>query len=257
MSDIALVIPARLGSTRLARKALADIEGQPMVVRVAQCAARVSGVAHILVATDSEEISNAVKKAGFEAVITPETLASGTDRVAYVAEKLSAPIIVNLQGDEPVMPPATIAAAIRPVKERGAWMGSAFTRFASIQEYKQASCVKVLTDAEQNAIYFSRHTLPFAQNPVKDEDILQNPHLGKHLGLYVYQRDFLLRFPHLPHCFAEKAESLEQLRALHHGFKIGMGFAEEGSQSVDTAEDLEKARRIYRERFLGKENLKM
>lgn len=219
-----------------------------MVVRVAECASRVREVGRIIVATDDEEIVKAVEKAGFEARMTSSDLKSGTDRVAAIAEALKDyPIIVNLQGDEPVMPSVTIAAAIEPVVKRGALMGSVFTRFKDINEYRQPSCVKVLTDKDQNAIYFSRHMIPYAQNPVQDAEILQNPNLGKHLGIYVFQRDFLLRYAKMESVFAERAESLEQLRALHNGVKIGMGFSEKGSQSVDTAEDLENARRIFRE----------
>lgn len=246
MSDIALVIPARLGSTRLARKALADIEGQPMVVRVAERAAKVSRVKRIIVATDSQEIAKVVKAAGFEAALTPESLNSGTERVAYVARDLREPIIVNLQGDEPVMRPEAVDAALDPVVKRGAVMGSAFTHFHSWDEVVAPSNVKVLLDRDGHAIYFSRYPIPFRQGQVSDQEILSSPYFGKHLGIYVYQREFLLKFPTLEPSLAEKAESLEQLRALHWGFKIGMGKTAFGSQSVDTQEDLEKAREIFR-----------
>jgi 3-deoxy-manno-octulosonate cytidylyltransferase (CMP-KDO synthetase) len=247
MSDIALVIPARLGSTRLARKALADIEGKPMVVRVAERAAKVSRVKRILVATDSPEIETVVKAAGFECHMTPEELRSGTERVAYVAKNLKEPVIVNLQGDEPVMRPESVDAALDPVLKKGAVMGSAFTHFRSWREVLEPSSVKVLLDRDGHAIYFSRYAIPYRQSPVGDQEILDNPFFGKHLGIYVYQRDFLLKFPDLEPSLAERAESLEQLRALHWGVKIGMGRTAFGSQSVDTAEDLEKARAIFRE----------
>ena len=249
MSNIALVIPARLGSTRLQRKALADIHGAPMVVRVAECAARAKGIGEIIVATDSEEIARVVRAAGFTAAMTDENLKSGTDRVAAVAATLKYPIIVTLQGDEPVMPAATIEAAIAPIVERGVLMASAFTKFANRAEYMEPSCVKVLTDHEQNAIYFSRHTIPYTQNPISDEELLNSKYLGKHLGLYAYQRDFLLRYAKMDPVLSERAESLEQLRALHNGIKIGMGFAAKGSQSVDTASDLDKARDIFYKEF--------
>lgn len=247
MSEVALVIPARLGSTRLARKALAEIEGAPMVVRVAEQAQKVRGVARILVATDSEEIVQVVKKAGFEARMTPESLRSGTERVAYLAKDLQESILINLQGDEPVIHPAVVEAAMGPVVKGGRLMGSAFTRFTDVQEIQSPSCVKVLVDAAGDAIYFSRYGIPFRQNPVADSELLDHPHYGKHLGVYVYQRDFLLRFPTLDSPLMERAESLEQLRALFHGVKIGMGKTAYGSQSVDTAEDLEKVRKLFRE----------
>lgn len=247
MSNVALIIPARLGSTRLARKALADIEGQPMVVRVAQQASKVRGVSRILIATDSDEIIHAVKAAGFEAKMTPESLKSGTDRVAYVAKDLSEKIIINLQGDEPVCPPEAVEAAMLPVIQRGCLMGSVMTPFHEIQDVQESSNVKVITDAEQNAIYFSRYGIPYRQNAISDEEILKSPHFGKHLGIYVYQKDFLLQFSQWEPTLIERAESLEQLRALYRGVKIGMGRSVRGSQSVDTQSDLEKARQIFRE----------
>lgn len=247
MSKVALIIPARLGSTRLSRKALADIEGQPMVVRVAQRASQVKGVSRILVATDSDEIVSALKKAGYEARMTPSELKSGTERVAYVAKDLSEDVIVNVQGDEPVIAPQAIEAAMDPVLKRGSLMGSAYTPFKEWDEVLQPSNVKVLVDANGDAIYFSRYAIPFRQNALSDEEILRDAHFGKHLGIYVYQRDFLLKFPTWEQPVIERAESLEQLRALHHGVKIGMGRTFFGGQSVDTAEDLEKARMIFRD----------
>lgn len=247
MSDIALVIPARLGSTRLHRKALADIEGQPMVVRVAQQAAKVSQIQRVLVATDSQEIVDAVNNAGFQCMMTPAELNSGTERVAWVAKDLKEKIIINLQGDEPVMQPDTIAAAVAAISESDAPMGSVFTKFESIEEAQNPSCVKVLMNQRFEAIYFSRHLIPFRQNKISDDEILNHPYWGKHMGIYSYQKDFLLRFPSLSPSLAERAESLEQLRALHHGHKISLRSSEFGSQSVDTAEDLEAARKIFRE----------
>lgn len=246
MSNVALVIPARLGSTRLSRKALADIEGQPMVVRVCERAAKARHISRILVATDSDEIVKAVERAGFEARMTPESLNSGTERVAYLAKELSEPVIVNLQGDEPVISPLAIEAALDPVLKKGRKMGSAFTHFHSWEEVLSPSNVKVLLDAEGDAIYFSRYPIPYRQNAVGDEEILKDKFFGKHLGIYVYQRDFLLEFPKWERPVIERAESLEQLRALHNGVKIGMGRTAFGGQSVDTAEDLAKAIEIFK-----------
>lgn len=245
MSGVALIIPSRLGSTRLARKALADIDGQPMVVRVAQRAALVRGVSRILVATDSEEIVRACAQAGFEARMTPTTLQSGTDRVAYLAKSLTEKVIINLQGDEPVVPPQAVEAAMDPVLLRGCKMGSVMTPFRAIEEVQQSSNVKVITDKENNAIYFSRYGIPYRQNPVSDDELLKSENFGKHLGIYVYQREFLLEFSTWQATLIERCESLEQLRAIYFGVKIGMGRSVRGSQSVDTAEDLEKARAIF------------
>lgn len=247
MSKVALVIPARMGSTRLARKALADIEGQPMVVRVCERGAKVRGVSRVIVATDSDEIMTVVKKAGFEAIMTPESLASGTERVAFVAKDLSEHVIVNLQGDEPVMNPLSVEAAMEPVLKGGRKMGSAFTSFKSYADVLLPSNVKVVTDVNGDAIFFSRYGIPFRQNALSDDEILKSPNFGKHLGIYVYEREFLLGYGKLPVPVMERAESLEQLRALHNGIKIGMGFTNFGAQSVDTAEDLELARKAFRE----------
>lgn len=245
MSQVALVIPARLGSTRLSRKALADIEGQPMVVRVCERARKVRGIHRILVATDSEEIVSVVRNAGFEARMTPESLKSGTDRVAYVAKDLSEPVIVNLQGDEPVIATEAVEAAMEPViGSRGSLMGSVYTPFSSVAEAQEPANVKVILDQSANAIYFSRQPIPFRQNAVSDEEWLS--HVGKHLGIYVYRRDFLLQFTAWEPTFLERSESLEQLRALVHGVKIGMGRSLKGGQSVDTAADLEKARELFK-----------
>lgn len=216
-----------------------------MVVRVAERAAKARHISRILVATDSEEIVRAVERAGFEARMTPESLNSGTERVAYLAKELSEPVIVNLQGDEPVISPLAIEAALDPVLKKGRKMGSAFTHFHSWEEVLQPSNVKVLLDAEGDAIYFSRYPIPYRQNPVADDEILKDQFFGKHLGIYVYQRDFLLEFPNWDRPVIERAESLEQLRALHNGVKIGMGRTAFGGQSVDTAEDLEKARELF------------
>lgn len=246
MSKVALVIPARMGSTRLAGKALADIAGKPMVVRVAERAAKVRQISRIVVATDSQKIVEAVEKAGFEARLTPE-LPSGTERVAYVARDLDEDVVVNLQGDEPLVHPLSVEAAMDPVLKNGRLMGSAFTFFRSWQEVIAPQNVKVITDEAGDAIFFSRYPIPYRQNAVADIDLLNDPHFGKHLGIYVYQREFLLRYSSLDVPLIERCESLEQLRAIYHGVKIGMGRTNHAAQSVDTAEDLEIVRGIFQQ----------
>lgn len=250
MSVIALVIPARLGSTRLPEKALADIEGQPMVVRVAQRAALVKGVSQILVATDSTKIQAAVQKAGFQAIMTDASLKSGTDRVAVAAAQLKADIIVNVQGDEPLISPKAIEAAMASVASGKTKMGSVMAPFTSLAEYNEPSNVKCIVDKNGHAIYFSRYAIPYAVKQYSEERLKADcaaGHLGRHLGIYAFTREFLLEFSKLKPVFLEEQESLEQLRALYHGIKIGMGRVECATQSVDTAEDLEKVRKLYRE----------
>lgn len=250
MSDVALVIPARLGSTRLPEKALADINGQPMVVRVAQRAALVKGVGEIIVATDSEKILNAVKKAGFRAEMTSPDLKSGTDRIAVIAANLKQKIIINLQGDEPLVSPKAVEAAMASVLSGRTRLGSVMAPFLSLDDYKNPSHVKCITDKNGDAIYFSRHPIPYAVKQMDEAGMraaCAAGHLGKHLGIYAFTREFLLEFSKLKPVFLEEQESLEQLRALYHGVKIGMGRVERATQSVDTPEDLEVVRKIYKE----------
>lgn len=250
MSNVALVIPARLGSTRLAEKALADIEGQPMVVRVAQRASLAKNIDQILVATDSPKIVEAVKRAGFDAELTPPELKSGTDRVAFVAKNLKHKYIVNLQGDEPLVDPLAIEAALAPVRNGECAMGSLMAPFRTLEEFKSTSIVKCVTNKNGIAIYFSRHPIPFAVKQY-DQNQLEKDcaagHLGRHIGIYAFTREFLLEFSKLNPCALEERESLEQLRALYYGHKIGMGRVAEAFQGVDTAEDLELVRKVYRE----------
>ena len=162
-----------------------------------------------------------------------------------MARHLSEHIVINLQGDEPVMNPLSVEAALQPVLN-GRLMGSAYTFFRSWEEVQQPSNVKVLVDKSGDAITFSRYPIPFRQNAVPDSDVMKDPSFGKHLGIYVYERKFLLTYGSLDVPLMERCESLEQLRALHNGVKIGMGRTNFASQAVDTAEDLEKARAAYR-----------
>lgn len=242
MTKVAIIIPARLGSTRLPRKALLDIHGKAMVIRVAERASKVSGVDRVIIATDAEEIKSLVIAEGFEALMTPSDLPSGTDRVAFVAKQISHDVIVNIQGDEPLISLEAISAAMQPVLSGRTAMGSVMTPFTSIEEYLKPNNVKVLVDKNQDAIYFSRHSIPYQVNAVGADVLLQDPCIGKHLGIYVYRRDFLLEHAARSPVFIERCESLEQLRALYYGVKIGMGSVKYDGVSVDTQEDLEKVR---------------
>ncbi|RZA02372.1 MAG: 3-deoxy-manno-octulosonate cytidylyltransferase [Proteobacteria bacterium] len=248
MSNVAVVIPARLGSTRLPKKALADLAGHPMVVRTAMAASKLGGISRIIVATDSEEIKRAVEKAGFEGRLTPSELATGTERVAYVARDLNEEIIVNVQGDEPLIEPLAIQAAMDPVLKNGRRMGSAFTHFQSYEDFLKPSFVKVLVNDLGDAIYFSRFAIPYRQGPVSEAELLADPKIGRHLGIYVYEREFLLEYAGWPSPLIERAESLEQLRVLQRGISLGMGRTAHASIGVDTQEDLERVREIFRER---------
>jgi 3-deoxy-manno-octulosonate cytidylyltransferase (CMP-KDO synthetase) len=246
MSSVAIVIPARMNSTRLPQKAMADIEGKPMVVRVAEQARLVPGVNQIIVATDHQRIADAVTAAGFLAVMTPASLNSGSERVAFVAKTLKEEIVVNVQGDEPLIAPESIQAALHPVKEGKAPIGSVFTPFHSMRAVQEPQNVKVITDREGFALWFSRASMPFRQGMVSDEELLGADCFGKHLGVYAYRRQTLLDFASWEQDLLEKVESLEQLRALRRGVKIAMGRTAFDAQSVDTQEDLERARQLFR-----------
>ena len=245
MPNAAVIIPARLGSTRLKHKPLALLGGKPMVVRVAELAQEAEGVSRIIVATDAEEIAVATKKAGFEVVMTSPDCPSGTDRVAEVAAKIKEQIIVNLQGDEPMMAVDCISRSIRLIEQGNAPMSSCFSSFRDREQFNDPTHVKVILNDQMEAIYFSRALIPYRQLSVHDADFFGDPCIGRHLGLYAYDRDFLLRFTKLKPVFLEKIESLEQLRALYHGYKIAMSRVESDAFGINTPEELEKAQALF------------
>lgn len=216
-----------------------------MVVRVAELAQEAEGVGRIIVATDAEEIAAAVKRAGFEVMMTSPKCPSGTDRVAEVASRLSENIIVNLQGDEPMMAVDCITQSIRLIAEGKAPMASCMSPFRDRDQYNDPSNVKVLVNERMEAIYFSRAAIPYRQAVIHDADFFGDPCLGRHLGLYSYDRDFLLKFARLEPVYLEKIESLEQLRALYYGYKIAMANVDTDAFGINTPEELEKAQALF------------
>lgn len=248
------IIPARFASTRLPGKALIDIAGKPMVCWVAERAHAARNVDRVIVATDSQEIVEAVSSRGFEAMLTDVNHTSGTDRVAEVAAAIpDAGIIVNVQGDEPLISPETIEKAVATMaaemaKPSGAGIVTTCEPIESLDELFNSDLVKVVTDDDGNAVYFSRSPIPFPRDAAKrhggaHEALNAEPELfklfRKHTGLYVYRRDVLLEFTRWPQSQLEIVEALEQLRALAHGVKIKVVEACSTSIGVDTAEDLE------------------
>lgn len=248
------IIPARFASTRLPGKALIDIAGKPMVCWVAERAQAARNVDHVIVATDSEEIVEAVRKHGFEARLTDGNHTSGTDRVAEVAATMpDAEIIVNVQGDEPLISPETIEKAVATMaaelaKPGGAGIVTTCEPIESLGELLNFDLVKVVIDDDGHAVYFSRSPIPFPRDAAKkyggpnealeaEPELFKNFH--KHTGLYVYRRDVLLEFTRWPPSRLEKIEALEQLRALAHGVRIKVVEACSTSIGVDTVEDLE------------------
>jgi len=248
---VRIVIPARYASTRLPGKPLADIAGQPMIVRVAAAASRAQSDG-VWVAADDERIVAVVRQHGFEAVMTRLDHASGTDRIAEVAERLQwddADIVVNVQGDEPLLDPSlveTVAGALRD--DPGAAVATAAHRMTTAEDFFNPNVVKVVCDSRGRALYFSRAPIPWDRDRFADtRDVLAaDLPAQRHIGLYAYRVSFLRRFGHLAASPLERCESLEQLRALWHGYPIQVVSVDHPpAPGVDTPEDLERVRRLF------------
>ncbi|HRK02859.1 MAG TPA: 3-deoxy-manno-octulosonate cytidylyltransferase [Oligoflexia bacterium] len=239
---ICIVIPARLGSTRLPEKALADIHGKPMIVRVLERARQINGVHEIIVATDHERIVAAVEAAGGTAVMTPDSLQSGTDRVAFVANERTADIFVNVQGDEPLLDPKAVERTLALIEGGRFTMATPAAPIRHRDDLKNSNIVKVLVASDGRAAYFSRFPIPYSRGDIPADLGALAP--LQHIGVYAYTRETLLKFWKLERTTWEVAESLEQLRALYHGIPIGVALTEKASTGVDTIEDLERVRSL-------------
>lgn len=246
-----VIIPARLKSSRLPDKPLADICGEPMVVRTARRAA-LSGADRTIVAVDDRAVLDVVEAAGFEAVLTRADHPTGTDRLSEVVERLGLAddeIVVNLQGDEPVMPPYVLEQVAAVLEEHPeSQMATAAHPITDIESFMNPNVVKVVLDAEGHAITFSRAPVPWPRDAFREDKTKLPENLGAlhHIGLYAYRAGFLRRFPTLEQAPLEKTESLEQLRALYYGDRISVMVLDEALPAgVDTAEDLERVRRYY------------
>ena len=233
------LIPARYGAQRLPGKPLADLDGAPMVVRVCERAAQAAGVDEVAVATDDRRIADAVEAAGFRALMTDPACRNGTERIAQAARDLPADGYLNVQGDEPLIDPAAISALAALVRA-GAAM-STLARPLEPAEAEQPSVVKVVLDARGRALYFSRSLIPHPRLAGEVAPLA-------HIGLYGFSAAALQEFARLPETALERAESLEQLRALWHGLPIQVGVGQWTSIAVDTAEDLARVRTIYQAR---------
>ena len=241
---ITAIIPARYGSTRFEGKALADILGKPMIQHVYERTVRTPLVSDVVVATDDERIAAAVRSFGGRAEMTSTGHETGTDRLAEVAARLDADIIVNVQGDEPLIEPAMINEAIEPlVNDPGVTMSTLKSRIKSLHDFLSPNVVKVVTDWEGYALYFSRSPLPNFRdkwNDLKDDAFSSGRLLCyKHVGLYVYRREFLLQFAQMSPTYLELAEKLEQLRVLENGYRIKVVETSHDSIGVDTPGDLD------------------
>jgi 3-deoxy-manno-octulosonate cytidylyltransferase (CMP-KDO synthetase) len=230
------VIPARYDSSRLPGKALAEIGGVPMIVRVWRQTRLARSLERVIVATDDERIARAVRAAGGEAEMTASTHQSGTDRIAEVAARVDAEIYLNVQGDQPFIAPADLDALVAPMRaEPGLAMATLATPITDREEWYNPNKVKVVCDARGDAIYFSRSPIPYA----RDGGV---PAVARrHIGVYGYRRDFLMRFAALEPGVLEQIEKLEQLRALERGYRIRVVASVAPSLEVDTPEDLVRA----------------
>ncbi|OFZ20888.1 MAG: hypothetical protein A2X94_05110 [Bdellovibrionales bacterium GWB1_55_8] len=243
---VVAVIPARFASTRLPGKPLADIHGKPMIQWVYERTKKARGIDLVVVATDDERVARAVEGFGGRAMITSPDLASGTDRVAAVADAIPAKIYVNVQGDEPLMAPEAVEAAVELVRSGRFPMSTVMTPLRTRAELEDPSVVKVLADRTGRSIYFSRLPIPYSRGPqpVAEPDGTADFICRRHVGLYVYTRETLFQFRSLPPSAIEQGEVLEQLRAVHHGIPIGITEVDFTSIGVDTPDDLEKVRKI-------------
>jgi len=244
-----VIIPARLASTRLPNKPLADLGGKPMVVRVAE-RARESGASRIIVATDHPDILAACEAHGIEACMTRADHPSGTDRIAEVAHKLGlAPgeVVVNLQGDEPLIDPSLLAACAARIVE-GVPMATVAHPIVDVAEVFNPNVVKVVLDKAGRALYFSRATIPWHRDAfAAAKDALPAGYAPlRHVGLYAYSNAFLQAYPALESSPLETIEALEQLRVLWHGYPIAVHITDSAPPAgVDTPDDLERVRRHY------------
>jgi 3-deoxy-manno-octulosonate cytidylyltransferase (CMP-KDO synthetase) len=246
-----VVIPARLGSTRLHGKPLADIGGKPMVVRVAE-RARASGASAVWVATDDQSVFNAVKLHGHQAMMTRADHATGTDRIAEVTRALGlaqSEIVVNVQGDEPLIAPELIREVAQSLAEHAETsMATACHPFTDAESLLNPNVVKVVLDHSGHALYFSRAPIPYPRDGLALS--LSTLPAGlpsyRHIGIYAYRARFLQEYTRLAPAAIECFEALEQLRALWHGHRIAVAVTAHAPEAgVDTAEDLERVRRVY------------
>jgi 3-deoxy-manno-octulosonate cytidylyltransferase (CMP-KDO synthetase) len=241
------IIPARFASSRLPGKPLADICGKPMIRHVVERARQAKLVNDVVVATDDARIMDAVLAFGGRAVMTPSDLPSGSDRIAFVARSMpDAELIVNVQGDEPLIVPAMIDEAIEPLIADSTLVSSTLARkIETPEELLMPSVVKVVLDRNGFCLYFSRSTIPFVRDLPLPDWLGRGVHY-KHVGLYVFTRDFLLSYTELPPTPLESLEKLEQLRVLEYGYRMKAVVTVHNTMSVDTPEDLERVRELVR-----------
>lgn len=236
---ILCVIPSRMGSTRMPRKPVLPIQGKPMVQWVYENASRCQALTAVVVATDSEEIAEIIKKIGGNVEMTDPLIKTGSDRVAVVAKRYpDMDVIVNLQGDEPFIKPQMLEQLIAPYLQ-GEMPDMTTLAYPLLKsEMADPGVVKVITDLHGNALYFSRSPIPYPREPQENAPVFH------HMGLYAFRRDFLLHYTQLSQTPLEKSEALEQLRALEHGYKIRVCLTNERTLEINTPEEYERAQKF-------------
>ncbi len=233
MEKTVIVIPARMGSTRLPNKPLADIGGKPMVVHVLE-RAQAANLGEVIVACAETEIKTAVEKAGGKAILTSPDLPSGTDRIYHAIRNTQHDIIINLQGDMPLIEPALLQSVLKPLKNPAVDIATLVTKLNDATAKANPNKVKAVLAEDGRALYFTRAAAPHG-----------NDEFFYHIGIYAYRRAALEKFIKLPPSPLEKLEKLEQLRALEAGMRIDAAIVSTEPMGVDTPEDLEKVRKLY------------
>jgi len=238
--NILCVIPSRISSTRLPRKPLLAIQGKPMIQWVYENAMRCNVISDVVVATDSEEIASFIQKIGGKTVMTDPSIQTGTDRVAAVAEHYpNADVVINLQGDEPFIKPRMLEQLVSPYLAGESPKMTTLARPLDMNSnYTSPGAVKVIVDTHFNALYFSRAPIPYFRVHQ------QNAPVYHHIGLYSFDRDFLMTYKTLPQTPLEKIELLEQLRVLEHGFKIRVCLTKDKTLEINTPEEFEQAQQF-------------
>lgn len=243
MDKIIAIIPARYQSSRFPGKPLAMINGKPMIQWVYESVNHVKGISEVYVATDDERIMECVQSFAGKAIMTSAAHTSGSDRLAECAEILKLDemdIVLNIQGDEPLIQETMINELISTIKGKDVCMGTLKERINNIEDIENPNIVKVITDINDNAVYFSRHPIPYNRNGIKDLVYY------RHVGVYAYRVIFLRKYTELPKSNLEIAESLEQLRALENGYKISIRETQCTSIGVDTVEQLKQVEEIMK-----------
>ena len=243
-----IIIPARLDSSRLPKKVLLDLKGKTVIQRVYEQCLKVKNVDGVYIATDSIEIKEVCESFTDKVVITKSTHQSGTDRIGEAVSAIDCDVVINVQGDEPFIEPSLIEALVNSFSNSDISMSSAMSKINNIKDLQNTNVVKVVTDLHNNALFFSRSLIPFPRD-VKEisiaKEVLEKGQFFRHIGIYGYRKDFLLKFINMEQSYLEKVEKLEQLRALENGFKIKMIEANSSLIGIDTQEDYEEALKKY------------